>query len=54
MYGATKQIVETCTQQADYRISEQDRKNGTIPTTADGEEIGTGGGIWHDGTFASK
>ncbi len=49
MFGATERIAKACSEQAAYTISEEDRKNGTVQTTEDGEEIGVGGGMWHDG-----
>ncbi|KAJ9155012.1 CBP3-like protein [Pleurostoma richardsiae] len=48
VYGATEQIYKACAGQAPYTISEEDRKNETVPTTDEGEEIGVGGGMWHD------
>lgn len=47
--SATENIYKTCAKQADYKISLEDRKNETIPKTVDGEDLGTGSGIWHEG-----
>jgi len=46
--SATENIYKTCAKQADYKISVEDRKNETIPKTVDGEDLGTGSGIWHE------
>lgn len=54
IFGATQDIYKACSNPAMYKISEADRKAGTVPMTEDGEEIGVGGGIWHDGTLAHK
>lgn len=49
IFGATEQIYATCAAQAAYKISPEARKNDKVETTEDGEEIGVGGGLWHDG-----
>ncbi|KAK3380185.1 ubiquinol-cytochrome C chaperone-domain-containing protein [Lasiosphaeria ovina] len=47
-YKATERLAAACARQADYSISAADRKAETVPTAADGEEIGvSGGGVWH-------
>lgn len=51
IYGATEKLYKACSKPTTYTISEQLRKEGKVPTTEDGEEIGVGGGIWHDRTF---
>jgi hypothetical protein len=53
VFGATERIYKTCGAQADYRITEADRKEGKIRETEEGEEIGMGGGMWHDGEYIS-
>ncbi|KAH7037849.1 ubiquinol-cytochrome C chaperone-domain-containing protein [Microdochium trichocladiopsis] len=45
--SATENIYKACATQADYKISQEDRQNDTIPKTADGEDLGTGSGMWH-------
>ncbi|KAK3333119.1 ubiquinol-cytochrome C chaperone-domain-containing protein [Cercophora scortea] len=41
-------MVKACASQADYTITRDERRNGLLKLTDDGEEIGTGGGVWHD------
>ncbi|KAK0630613.1 ubiquinol-cytochrome C chaperone-domain-containing protein [Bombardia bombarda] len=48
VYRTTERLVKACASKADYKISSEERKAGTVKQTADGEEIGTGGGMWHD------
>ncbi|OAA58558.1 beta-ketoacyl synthase [Niveomyces insectorum RCEF 264] len=47
-FGATREMYQKCTQPAAYSISEEARRTDNVPTTEDGEEIGVGGGLWHD------
>ncbi|KAB5558585.1 ubiquinol-cytochrome C chaperone-domain-containing protein [Coniochaeta sp. 2T2.1] len=48
VYGASEKIYKTCSAEAAYSISEQDRKDGKITLGPDGEDVGiSGGGIWH-------
>ena len=51
LYSVTHGIYETVSSQADYTITEEDRRNGTIKRLEGGEEVGTGKGVWHDGSF---
>jgi hypothetical protein len=51
IYGASELIYKTCTSQAAYDITEKDREAGKIAFGPDGEEVGVGGGMWHDGLF---
>ncbi|KAI1374574.1 ubiquinol-cytochrome C chaperone-domain-containing protein [Hypoxylon crocopeplum] len=44
---ATEDIYKACAREALYTISEKDRKAGTIPKTAEGEDIGEGKTMWH-------
>lgn len=53
IYGASEKIYKTCSAQAAYSISEQERKDGKITLGPDGEDVGVGGGIWHKGARAS-
>ncbi|KAI1413729.1 ubiquinol-cytochrome C chaperone-domain-containing protein [Hypoxylon sp. FL1857] len=45
---ATANIYKTCAREALYTISDKDRKAGTIPKTAEGEDIGEGKTMWHE------
>ncbi|KAL1897709.1 hypothetical protein Sste5346_004017 [Sporothrix stenoceras] len=47
-FGVTRSIYQKCTKPAAYEISEETRRQDQVPTTEDGEELGVGGGIWHD------
>lgn len=51
IFGATESIYKACSAPAAYKISEELRKKEEVPTTEDGEELGIGGGVWHDGRF---
>lgn len=48
-FGITRTIYQKCTRPAAYDISEETRRSDQVPTTEDGEELGVGGGLWHDG-----
>ncbi|OTA60412.1 hypothetical protein K449DRAFT_332264 [Hypoxylon sp. EC38] len=45
---ATEDIYKICAREALYTISDKDRKAGTIPKTAEGEDIGEGKTMWHE------
>ncbi|CAK7262504.1 hypothetical protein SEPCBS57363_000093 [Sporothrix epigloea] len=47
-FGVTRGLYKKCTQPAAYEISEETRRNDKVPTTEDGEELGVGGGLWHE------
>ncbi len=49
VWGQTKEMYNACARQADYVISENDRKEDKIKTLEDGEELGTGSTMWHSG-----
>lgn len=51
IFGATDLIYKACSAPANYIISPELRKTDDVPKTEDGEEIGVGGGVWHDGSF---
>lgn len=51
VYGATENIYKACSKPVKYTISEKLRKQEKVPLSKDGEEIGVGGGIWHDRTY---
>lgn len=45
-------MFKACTKAADYRITEEERKNDLVERLDDGEEIGHSleeGNIWHNG-----
>ncbi|KAI1502755.1 ubiquinol-cytochrome C chaperone-domain-containing protein [Biscogniauxia marginata] len=44
---ATEDIYKACARSALYTISHADMRAGTIPKTADGEDIGEGKTMWH-------
>ncbi|CAN8097395.1 unnamed protein product [Discula destructiva] len=48
IFGATHKIYKACSTPAQYTILEELRKNEDVPLTEDGEELGVGGGVWHD------
>lgn len=48
-FGVTRAIYQKCTKPAAYEVSEETRRQDQVPTTEDGEELGVGGGLWHDG-----
>lgn len=55
IYGATQGIYKSCSEPAAYKISEELRKEEQVPATEGGEELGIGGGVWHDGMlFGSR
>ncbi|KAL1843810.1 hypothetical protein VTJ49DRAFT_7520 [Mycothermus thermophilus] len=48
VYSATEHVYKYCASQADYAIDEKLRKDDTLQTTAEGEEIGTSmNSVWH-------
>lgn len=47
--AATKEIYDACSKAALYKIDPIAIKAGTIPKTPEGEDIGEGKGMWHDG-----
>ncbi|KAI1878186.1 uncharacterized protein JN550_000368 [Neoarthrinium moseri] len=47
VHAATETIYKTCAREANYTISETDKRNGTVPKTEEGEEIGVGNTTWH-------
>lgn len=49
IFGATQSIYKACAAPAAYKISPELRKKEDVPLTKDGEELGVGGGVWHDG-----
>lgn len=48
-YGNTDLMYKEVAQYADYTIPQAREKDGEIPKTEDGEDLGIGGGWWHDG-----
>ncbi len=49
VFVVMERIYRTCTDAAYYEVSDELRETGTVPTTPEGEEIGTGEGLWHVG-----
>lgn len=47
--AATKEIYDACSKAAPYKIDPVAVKAGLIPKTSEGEDIGEGKGMWHDG-----
>ncbi|KAI0883608.1 ubiquinol-cytochrome C chaperone-domain-containing protein [Annulohypoxylon maeteangense] len=45
---ATEHIYKACAREASYTISAKDRTAGTIPKTAEGEDLGEGTTMWHN------
>lgn len=51
MLGASERLFKACAKTADYRITEEQRKNDQVERLDDGEEIGQAledGNIWHN------
>jgi len=49
--AASEKMYNVCAAQADYKILPEDRDKDAVRKGEDGEEIGVGGGMWHDGTY---
>lgn len=49
VHRATETMYKACAAQANYTISEKDKRDGTVKTAEDGEQIGTGDSTWHNG-----
>ena len=49
-YGITEKLVKECSRQAAYSIPQRNEKDGIIPKTKDGEDLGVGSGWWYEGT----
>jgi hypothetical protein len=50
-YGGTRELFRECAKHATYTVPQASQKDAEIPKTAEGEDIGVGGGWWHDGTL---
>jgi cytochrome b pre-mRNA-processing protein 3 len=50
-YGVTEELYKECSRQADYSIPQARDDNAEVPKTEEGEDLGVGGGWWHDGEF---
>jgi cytochrome b pre-mRNA-processing protein 3 len=50
-YGMTELLYKECALQADYSIPQAQDEDFEIPKAEDGEDLGVGGGWWHDGTL---
>ncbi|KAG9232025.1 ubiquinol-cytochrome C chaperone-domain-containing protein [Amylocarpus encephaloides] len=47
-YGATEELYKACAAQADYKIEQPTDSDVDVLKTEDGEDLGTGGGWWHN------
>ncbi|KAL8927509.1 MAG: hypothetical protein Q9208_002314 [Pyrenodesmia sp. 3 TL-2023] len=47
-YGVCEKLVKECASQADYTIPQRYEKDGVIPKTADGQDLGVGKGWWYE------
>ncbi|TGJ80589.1 hypothetical protein E0Z10_g8181 [Xylaria hypoxylon] len=52
--AATKEIYDACSKAAPYKIDPIAIKLGTVPKTPEGEDIGEGNGMWHDGHISTN
>jgi cytochrome b pre-mRNA-processing protein 3 len=50
-YGSTEALYKICAAQANYDIPQRREKDGVVPTSPTGEEIGVGDGWWYTGMF---
>lgn len=50
-YGATEAMYKECARRADYKILKAADEDVEVPKMEDGEDLGVGGGWWHEGTF---
>lgn len=53
-FGATEAMYKECARHADYKITKPADEDVEVPKTKDGEDLGVGGGWWHEGTFYSS
>ncbi|KAK4974791.1 hypothetical protein LTR28_009954, partial [Elasticomyces elasticus] len=47
-YGATEKLIRQCASQADYDIPQVREKDGVVPKTGAGEDLGVGRGWWYE------
>ncbi|KAL9002811.1 MAG: hypothetical protein Q9188_004273, partial [Gyalolechia gomerana] len=47
-YGVCEKLVKECARQADFTIPQRYEKDGVIPKTADGQDLGVGTGWWYE------
>lgn len=50
-YGVTEGLFKQCSAQADYTIPQAAEEDFEMPKTAEGEDLGIGGGWWHQGSL---
>lgn len=48
-YGVTDKLYKECATQADYSVPQASEKDGEIPKTAAGVDLGVGEGWWYKG-----
>ncbi|KAJ0108606.1 ubiquinol cytochrome-c reductase assembly protein Cbp3 [Diaporthe amygdali] len=48
IFGATESIYKACAAPATYKIPPELRKKEEVTLAENGEEVGVGGGVWHD------
>jgi cytochrome b pre-mRNA-processing protein 3 len=53
-YGRTEELYKECAKQANYTIPQAADTEAELPKTEDGEDLGVGGGWWHDGILLSS
>jgi hypothetical protein len=51
-YGSTESLYKLCAAQANYDIPQRREKDGIVPTSPTGEELGVGDGWWYTGTIS--
>ncbi|KAL8958271.1 MAG: hypothetical protein Q9193_004642 [Seirophora villosa] len=47
-YGACEKLIKECARHADYTVPQRYEKNGVIPKTAEGQDLGVGKGWWYE------
>ncbi|KAL9015289.1 MAG: hypothetical protein Q9173_000087 [Seirophora scorigena] len=47
-YGACEKLIKECARHADYTVPQRYEKNGVIPKTAEGQDLGVGRGWWYE------
>ncbi|KAL8686185.1 MAG: hypothetical protein Q9218_007290, partial [Villophora microphyllina] len=47
-YSVCEKLIKTCASQANYSVPQRYEKDGVIPKTASGEDLGVGKGWWYE------